>query len=251
MFKVEAPKMLLPARGGLLPAINVIRDAADVAAYHGVSYEALPAGISREIPEPGTDKVFDKYILQRGVLFGVYRGLESPTLMGLPDTADAKELFGAGETVAVEKAVQRLLLNPKAVDITPTPGTPVKNLKQALGLLQQYAADNYTGLPLLHGNRFVSELLPELVADPQTWVQHTRQGTPLANGGGYGAAGPGARTASAGTGWLYISGQLNLWQGELNLIETTNQYENRNYVLAEATYAATADGPVAAILVGI
>lgn len=251
MFKVEAPKVLLPARGGLLPAANVIRDEADIAAYHGVSYEGLPAGISREIPAAGTDKAFDKYVQQQGVLFGVYRGLETPTLMGKPDTADAKELFGAGETVAVEKAVQRLLLNPKAVDITPTPGTAVKNYKQALGLLQQYAAERYTGLPLLHANRFVTELLPEMVADPETWIQHTRQGVPLANGGGYGTAGPGARTAAAGAGWLYISGQINIWQGELNLIETTNQYENRNYVLAEATYAASVEGFVAAILVGI
>lgn len=251
MFKVEAPKVLLPARGGLLSAANVIRDQADVAAYHGLSYEGLPCGTSREIPEPGTDKEFDQLTEQEGVLFGVYRGLETPLLLGTPDTTDIKTLFDGGETVAVEKAVQRLLLNPVAEDLTPTPGTPVKNAKAALGILQQYAAERYSGLPLLHANRYVSELLTELVVDPETFVQHTRQGTPLANGGGYSSTGPDGAEAPEGAGWLYISGQINIWQGEVNLIATTNQQENRNYVLAEAVYAATVECFAAAILVGI
>lgn len=251
MFKVEAPKVLLPARGGLLPAANVIRDEADVAAYHGVSYEGLPCGMSREIPAPGTDKIFDQYQSQEGVLFGVYRGLETPLLLGTPDTTDAKTVFEGGETVAVEKAVQRLLLNPLAEDLTPTPGTPVKNLKSALGILQQYAGERYTGLPLLHANRHITELLTEMVVDPATFVQHTRQGTPLANGSGYGQTGPDGAEAPEGAGWLYISGQINIWSGEVNLIEATNHQENRNYVLAEAVYAATVECFVAAILVGI
>lgn len=250
MFKVEAPKVLLPARGGLMSAANVIRDQADVAAYHGVSYEGLPCGTSREIPEPGTDKVFDKLTEQESVQFGVYRGLETPLLLGTPDTTDASTLFAGGESLAVEKAVQRLLLNPEAEDLTPTPGTAVKSTKAALGILQQYAAERYTGLPLLHANRYITELLTEMVVD-ENFVQHTRQGTPLANGGGYGSTGPGGAEAPEGAGWLYISGQMNIWQGEVNLIEAINQKENRNYVLAEATYAATVECFVAAILVGI
>lgn len=250
MFKVEAPDVLLPARGGLLSVANVIRDEADVVAYHGAAYEGLPCGTSREIPEPGTDKVFDQLTEQEAVLFGIYRGLETPLLLGKPNTADAKALFAGGETVAAEKAIQRLLLNPGAVDLTPTPGTPLKSTKAALGFLQQHAAERYSGLPLLHGNRFTTELLTEMVVD-ENFVQHTRQGTPLANGGGYGSTGPGGAVAPAGSGWLYISGQINVWQGELNLIETSNQYDNRNYVLAEAAYAASVECFVAAILVGI
>lgn len=251
MFKVEAPKVLLPARGGLLPVANVITEQAEVAAYHGVAYDGIPCGHSKPIPEPGEDKEFDTLPEIEGVLFGVYRGIETPLLLGTPETATASELFGAGESFAVETAIQTLLLNPEAVDLTPTAGTPVTNLKAALGILEQYASERYTGVPTLHGNRYVTALMEELQVDDSTWKLHTQQGTPVANGGGYGSTGPDGVEAPAGAGWLYVSGQVNIWQGQPHLIEATDTKTNRNYVLAEATYAATVECFAAAILVGI
>lgn len=250
MYKVEAPKVLSPARGGLLPLANVITQDAAIAAYHGVTYEAPAAGRSRTVPAAGASKVFDKSEIVEGVEFGIYRGLDSALLMGTSTDQIARDLFEGGETFAVEEAVQRLLLNPNAVDLTPTPGTPVTNVKAAVGLLSQYAAEQYTGLPLLHANRYITELL-DLEVDESNWTLHSQQGTPVANGGGYGAEGPDELEAGAGQGWLYISGQVNLWRGATDIVPASDLKDNRHLVLAEAAYAAAVDTFVAAILVGV
>lgn len=250
MFKVEAPAVSSPATGGLLRHANIITQDAAVAAYHGVTYQTLPAGRSRTVPASNVEKTFDQGDVTEGVKFGIYRGVETPALMGLPTEDEARELFENWEDYGVESAVQTLLLNPQAVDITPTPGTPVTNAKAAVGLLSQYAAEQYPKLPLLHANRYIAELL-DLEVDESNWTLHSQQGVPVANGGGYGKTGPGGAEAPAGAGWLYISGQINVWPGGTELTVTTDVKTNRNYVLAEAAYAASVDTFVAAILVGV
>lgn len=252
MFTVEAPKVLLPARGGLLAAANVITEDADRAAYFGVSYEGVPCGHSKEIPPEGTDKEFDTKPLVEGVEFGVYRGLQGPLLMSKDsDTQALEALFEGGESFAVERAVQRLLLNPGAVDLTPAAGAPVTNLKAALGMLEQYASETYSGVPLLHANRYVTALMDELQVDQSTWKIHTQQGTPVANGGGYSKTGPGGLVAPEGAGWLYVSGQVNLWRDKLQVVESRDLESNTNHALVEAVYSASLECFAAAILVGI
>lgn len=250
-FKVEAPPLLAQARGGLLPLANVITTDAEYAAFHGVKYQARPSARKlRPVPGPGQDKTFDQTGEVDGVKFATYGGLETPLLMGQPDEAEARRMFEASEGYSVEENVQRLLLNASAVDLTPTAGTPVTNAKAAVGLLHQYAAERYEGLPLLHANHYVTELLDDVEVGDD-WKLHTRQGVPVANGAGYSAAGPASQAAPAGAGWLYISGQINLWRGATTVIPTSDLKTNRNYVLAEAAYAATVDTFVAAILVGV
>jgi len=245
---VDAPA-IAPAIGGLLPLANVITDNADSAAYHGVNHEAVLTGHSRTAPTDGSDKVFDPVEFVEGVEFVVYRGIESALLVSADPESIAKAAFTAGESYAVESAVQSLILNTEAVDITPTPGTPVTDARQALGLLEQWASENYYGRPLIHGNRFAVGLIPELQVSA-SFELHTIHGTPIANGGGYSADGPGVANAAAGTAWLYISGQVNLWAGKLNVLEGPSLKANRDFALAERPYAATVSGPVAAILVG-
>lgn len=247
LYLVEAPKVA-PATGGLLPLANVITTEADRVAFHGPTHEAVLSGHTRTVPTDNSNKVFDKIQYIDGVTFASYRGIDSALLLGVDGEPIARDQFEAGESYAIESAVQSLLLNPKAVDITPTPGTPVTNVKAALGLLEQYMADNYTGLPLLHGNRFAVSLPLELVREGGKLS--TINGSPIANGGGYGPAGPGSVTAPAKAAWLYASGQVNLWRGKLNVVSGPAQYNNRDFALAETPYAATIDGPVAAILVG-
>ena len=246
---VEAPPLVAPAIGGLLHRANVITDQADRAAFFGVQHEAVLGGHSRTIPAAGVEKTFDQTDYFDGVQFGVYRGIESSLLVDADPAGAAKMAFENGETYAVEEAVQRLILNVTAEDITPTPGTAVTNLRYALGLLEQFAAENIVGRPLIHGNRVAVTLIPELVGEGADL--HTIHSTPVANGGGYGALGPDALTAGAGKAWLYISGQVNLWQGTFALTEAQDLPGNRDYALAERPYAATINGPVAAILVGI
>lgn len=245
---VEVPDVA-PAIGGLLHHANIITERADSAAFHGVQHEVTLDGQTRIVPAPGTDKTFDQIAYVDGVEFSLYRGVEGALLVDAKPIDIAKAAFERGESYAVEGRVQELLFNPVAVDITPTPGTPVTNLRYALGLLEQYAAANIAGAPLIHGNRVGVTLIPELIGEGADL--RTIHSTPVVNGGGYAAKGPAVSPAPAGAAWLYISGRVNLWQGTLGLQATKDLPANRQHALAERTYAATVDGPVAAILVGI
>lgn len=199
---------------------------------------------------PAANKVFDKQTVIEASPFSLYRGVEDDILVGDNSAGEAIRAFKANESYGVEAKLQELVLNPVAEDLTPTPGTPVTNLRYAVGLLEQYAADNYSGLPLIHGNKVATTLiLPELVAEGG--VLQTVHGTPVAAGGGYGAAGPDSVTAGTGEAWLYITGQVNVWRGPIGEYAARDLNGNRAYALAEATYVATVECFVAAILVGI
>lgn len=245
MLAVEAPSVE-SARGGLLPVANVITGADPIFTLKGVKYEGRLSAVPRPIPTDGSDKQFDQVPVLTGDPFTVYQGIEFSLFERTRTENEAKTAFGGGETVAVERALQSLILEPQAVDITPTPGTPVTKLKWAVGALEQWIGERYNGLPLIHANRLGTSLMEELPSPSSDWKIHTHQGTPVANGSGYANTG-----APAGATWLYVTGQVNLWKGEENYYESPNLKENRNYGLVEATYVPTVEGFVAKILVGI
>lgn len=241
-----------PMRGGLLSVANVVDAIPAGAAYHGIRYQADPCGHNRVVPTDNSNKVFDQSVLVQSQQFSLYRGVEEAMLLGEDAQARALRLYRASESYGVEAKVQELLLNPVAVDLTPTPGTPVTNVKYALGLLEQYAANNYSGLPMIHGNRMVVSLIQDLTAGNDGKL-HTVNMTPIVNGGGYGTAGPGVATAGAGRGWLYATGNLTIWRGpELGPPDGVNDLKgNRSLGLLERQYVATVECFVAAVLVGI
>lgn len=237
------------AIGGLLTVANVLGDDTE-ALWFGVQYETSLTGHSRRYVE-GEEKVFDKLSKsESGDPVTIYRGIETSLLTqtGVGEEQITKA-FEDAASFGVEEYVQELL-NAQAVDLTPTPGTPVTNVKAAIGILEQYAAEHYAGVPTLHANKYATALMNELVVGPGNSL-HTPSGTPIASGGGYGADGPGNLTADPGEAWVYISGQVNIWRGGVEVVEGPALKENRNYTLAEASYLATVDTFVAAILIGI
>lgn len=206
---------------------------------------AVPAqSTAGNIPAP--DKVFDQVGVITGQPFTIYQGVEFSMFERTQTLAEANQAFGSGETVAVERAIQRLILEPNAVDLTPVAGTPVTKLKWAVGKLEQWIGERYGALPIIHANRLGTSLMEELPAPEQNWRLHTHQGTPIANGSGYADTG-----APAGATWLYVTGQVNLWKGQEHTYEAPALKENRHYGLVEATYVPTVEGFVAKILVGI
>ena len=238
------------SRGGLL-AVVTPQTGDPFGLLQGIKYETALCGPNRAYV-PGQDKVFDKRGIITGEPFTVYRGIDQSLLFRSDSERLLREAFEAGESFGVEEGVQASILNgADTVDLTPTPGTPVKDMKHALGLLEQYAAENYGGLPLIHGNRFATSLIPEHQIDTATWTMHTANGTPIANGGGYRTEGPGAVDIDAGTAWVYITGAMNIWKGEPIIANGPALKDNRDLVLLENTYVATAECFVAAILVGI
>lgn len=200
---------------------------------------------------PPAAKTFDKQTLLTGTPFGLYRGVEGAMLVDRDEALkEAKSAYDAGESYGVERGLQTGLLSSFATDITPTPGTAVTNHRQALGLLEQYAADNYSGLPVISGNRLAVGYLPELVVGDNHSLT-TVHGTPVASAAGYGTDGPGAAVSGTGQAWLYISGKITIWKGPGGYYEAHDLEGNRVYALAEATYVPTIECFAAAILVGV
>jgi hypothetical protein len=243
MFKLETPE-LPAAEDGFLTGVNVITGTGHQL-FNETEYELPLDGFNREVPAPGTDKVFDTVDTNTTVLFEAYRGADSPLLLGENPQAIIDAAYARAESHYVGGKVQELLLNDQAVDITPTPGTAVTNPRLALGLLEQWARDNSTFAPTLSGNALVVTLVEDAIPNLTTII-----GTPVLLAGGYGPDGPGAVTAPAGTGWLYIHGRINVWTGTPGGAEATDYRSNRKIALAEGLYAASVDSFVAAVLVG-
>lgn len=249
MFAVDAPELAPAARHGLLETANVI-EASGYILYKEGKYQPLLGGTNRRVPAEGTDKTFDEIPDEKElILFSQYRGVDLQLLTQQGEGVPMLEkVFEAGEAFAVEAEIQERLLSPAAVDITPTPGTPVTNMRQAIGLLEQYAGERWGYRPLISGNLLAVSLIRDAQpADDGTLS--TLLGTPIAAAVGYGADGPGTATADAGEAWLYITGQINIWRGKAEFAVGPNPAENKELTLAEKSYAASVDGPVAAILV--
>lgn len=207
--------------------------------------QAIPT-TSTAGPAPAADKVFDQITTNETVLFQSYRGLEGPVLTDQDASGIVKAAYDRAESYGVGKKVQEKLLSPKAVDITPTPGTPVTNPRFALGLLEQWARDNSTFAGTISGNALALTLVEDAIDGMETIL-----GTPVVLAGGYGTDGPGSAVADPGEAWLYIHGRITVWRGpRVTDAEAVNYRSNRKTALAEGSYAASVDSFVAAILVG-
>lgn len=244
MYVVEAPDVA-PARGGLLSVARLAETTDGGFAVQGVDYQAGLCGPVRRIPANGA-KEFERVPVVTGEPFGVYRGVESSLFERGASPERARAAFEAGESHGVEQALQALVLNERA-DVL-TEGGEAVSPKVGLGMLEQHAGETYGGLPLIHVNRFGATFLPVEV-DSDTWVLHTRQGTPIANGSGYGPTGPGGEAAEQGTFWMYATGTVSLFRGPLLPVSADDPRSNTHRSLVERMYVPTVECFVAAVLV--
>lgn len=244
MFKLDIP--VLPAvADGFLSAANVINGSGHQL-FEPTSYQLPLDGFNRDVPAAGTEKTFEDTLEENStVLFQSYRGMDSPLLLGEDAAGIVSTSYDRAESYAVARKVQTLILSPDAIDITPTPGTAVTNPRLALGLLEQWARDNSTFAPTISGNALALTLIEDTVA-----AGATKLGTPVVLAAGYGTDGPGAAVAGPGQAWLYVHGRVNIWRGPVDTQEATDYRKNRKIALTEASYAASVDSFVAAILVG-
>lgn len=249
MVAIDAPALAAATRKTLLDVATVSTDLPGYALQTALDYEPfITGGANRAVPGAGVEKVFDTRPADVSTeVFSAYRGLDEALLLGAGAGASELEaLFEAGESLYVEEKVQTLLLSPAATDITPTPGTPVTDMKAAIGLLEQWIASRYLYRPTLSGNL----LAVNLVQSGTPFTTETVHGTPIASAAGYGTDGPGAAVSGPTTAWLYISGQINIWKGPAEVQTASDLKKNRDLALVEKSYAVSIDGPVAAILVG-
>lgn len=247
LFKIDAPPIAAHTPGMSQLAHVITGNGYQL--YAPVSYEVPLDGHNRDVPTDGSDKQFDIVTTNTTVVFQTYRGANAPLLLGVNPQALAKDAYDRGEDWAVERNIQTKVLNPKAVDLTPVAGTPVTNIRLALGLLEQYARDNSSFAPMLSGNA-LALLIVEDALDWNAPEPSTALGTRAVLAGGYGPTGPGSRAAGPGTAWLYISGQINLWKGSSDAETGPDLPNNRTLGLAEGSYASSVESFVAAVLVG-
>jgi len=250
MVAIETPALAAATRSTLFDVAYVAEGVPGYALQNPLKYETAFTGpLLADVPPYGTDKEFQTRDEDTETkVFSTYLGLDDPLLRGAgAGSAELEALFTAGEALFVERKVQELLLSPEAVDITPTPGTPIKDLKVALGLLEQWIATRYIHQPVITGNLLAVTMITEM----QPPKLQTVSATPIGVAAGYGIDGPGAAAATATSAWLYISGQINIWKGQASVTNAPDLKGNRDLSLVEKSYAASIDGPAAAILVGI
>lgn len=246
---IDAPA-IEPAKGGLLESSSVsVQNTPGYELYYGVQYVPVLEGHNRPVPAEGEDKVFEKIEgLTKSIPFQTYRGVDV-SLMRFHGQAPAlaEAAYKGSESYGVEAALQEKVLNPAAVVLG---SAAITNRRLALGIVEQYARDNFSGLPLISGNALALTLMGELLDSSGTELT-TKLGTPVVLAGGYGPTGPGGAVAAENEAWLYVTGGINIWRGTVQVVEGPALRDNRELGLAEAQYAASIDGPVAAIRVGI
>lgn len=171
----------------------------------------------------------------------------------------ARAKLAAGEQAAIERVVMRTVIAPGAVDLT-TVGAGHK-IKQALGLLEQYAASHYGGMAFLHVPRLFAPYMTniyDLYRDSS--VLRTILDTAVALGGGYdGQTSPADPSVApaAGKFWIYITGQPVYRQTTTFVPAPTPATggallaRNQLTVLAEKTVSVTVDCLRAGILVDL
>lgn len=165
----------------------------------------------------------------------------------------------AGEQEAIERVAMALVIAPGAVDLTTIAAGHA--IKQALGLLEAYAAANYGGMATLHVPRSMAPYLANIAYVYRDGpVLRTPLDTSIALGGGYtGQISPDVPSVApaAGKFWVYITGQPVLRQTAINIPAPTparggaNLARNQLTVVAERTYALTVDCLRAGILIDL
>lgn len=249
MVTFEAPVADKPV-GGLL-AVVTPETINDGTIWPVDDYQKLVDVAPQLIPAEGEEKQFGK--IENGTLesFTIYSGVDTSLLFesGSNYEEQLKQSHENGSSHAVEAALQSLILNPEGVDLTPAPGTAVTDGRLAAGILEQWIAERSRTRPIIHTNRLGASLLRDLKVEGD-WIIHTKQGTPVANGSGYGSTGLAGTDAGAGQAWVYVTADMNIYRGETNVYEGRHLVDNRRYVLAETNYMIVNPGPVGALLLG-
>lgn len=243
---IDAPA-ITPATGGILSAgkgINVT-PSSGYELFYGVNYVPQLQGHNRPVPAPGTPKVFEQIDGSvESVPFRTYRGVDVSLMRFHGDGPSlVEEAYKGAESYGVEAKVQTLVLDDVAEDLRP--GVTITNPRFALGLLEQFIRDNYSGQGVITGNALALTLIED-VLDGSGAELTTKLGTPVVLAGGYDSA----STLDPDTAQLYISGQINIWRGPVTIDPASDLAGNRELALAEGQYAASVDGPVAVVLVG-
>lgn len=258
---IEAPTVA-PAPGGLY-AVADVRDNADVhIGASGMRYLSENCGVASSILDPAcllaeerAAKTFGEIDVISGDPFAVYKGVECVSMVD-DDSDWARHGLELTEHIAVEQGMCDALFD-GATDLTPTPGTAIA-VNEGIALLEGWAGANYGGVPILHMDRRVASLglSQESLTFDLNYTITTKQGSLVANGGGYfNMDGPTGAAPAAGTAWIYVTGAVVVARTPVIVnrvipgVDETGAHLNLQQALAERMIAVTAECILAAVLV--
>lgn len=237
--RIEAPAVT-PALGGLLGVASIVESGDRV--MNGVIFQSFlcgKAGIAPGLCDPASgvttddEKVFTGGEIVEGVPFPVYAGVICD-LLGGDYEAQARARLAGGEERAVGRAFFEVVFSggyPGGDQFAGAIATE-DELLAAIGELEQYAGENYAGLPVLHMNRAMAAraLKWDLISnDSIDGTLHTKQGTPVANSPGY------------PDGIIFITGGVHLWRTSVAAYNVNDVMDNQALSLAERVYTVATD----------
>lgn len=235
--QIDAPA-LVPPLGGLL-AVAQITDSTDPHVGMGVEYYTYLCDNASGIA-PGMCEVADGVIVDgekqwtggRTVTvspFAIYAGVICD-LLGRPYDDLARVRLGASEELLISRAFFQTVWA-GGFDAATQVMDSVEDVCEAIGALEQYAAVNYLGRPVLHMNRHTATCaLAADVAYPQLdGTLATGQGTPIANAPGY------------PDDFIFITGQVNAWRTPVNTMAVDDVMNNQALAVAERIYSVGSD----------
>lgn len=226
------------------------------------SYNCLDTNVPTTIcRDPQADpKDFVESDWAPGFNFSVYGGTKC-RLVGF-DAENAKgeltRVYLANESKGIEKALigtRFVESDPsgiwdEAVDITPAGGA---GLGLGLALAESYAGQHYAGVPTIHLPRTAASILAGanyLVRDNDRLL--TRLDSKVVNGSGYEpSTGPNGAAPAAGTTWIYVTGEVTIERGPLEIHEVPAWRDNEDFILVERSYRVAVDCFTAAINVSL
>jgi hypothetical protein len=232
------PPAVRPYLGGLLSVAD-IHDSSDPHVGMGVEYYTylcsmggvapgmceVPAGVTFDAA-----KRFESGDLVTAEPFAVYAGVQCD-LFGAPYTDQASTKLANTEEYAVSRAFFQHLFQG---GVTPAPPQLVDNLDDlpdAIGQLEQSAAEMYAGMPVLHMNRRTAANAVSCRAAFQNLdgTLLSGQGTPIANAPGY------------PDGVVFVTGSVHAWRTQVRTYDVPDTSENSHYSLAERIWSISTE----------
>lgn len=238
---VAAPDVPTP-RGGLLD-VAPVSDVTEHMAAGPVEYVGAPCGPAGLAPgmccsAVTTDdtKTFDFPPTWCGGPYAVYKAVGCD-ILGEPYDDLARAALTRGEGFAVEKAFREEHLTGAVVLADGVCAA------EGIGLLEQYAGENYAGRPVLHTNRFGATVLgaKQLIYPGMDSPLTTILGTPVAASAGMGDLGPDGTDAAPGEFWVYATGHVHLFRSPVVVSLGRDVETNQSIALAERVWSATVE----------
>lgn len=238
---VEAPDVPTP-RGGLLD-VAPITSVTEHMAAGPVEYVGAPCGPAGLAPgmccsAVTTDeiKTFDFPPTWCGGPYAVYKAVGCD-ILGEPYDDMARAALERGEGFAVEKAFREEHLAGATVLADGVCAA------EGIGILEQYAGENYAGRPVFHTNRYGAVVLgsKDVVFPGMDSPLTTILGTPVAASAGLGDTGPDGTDAAPGEFWVYGTGHVHLYQSPIVASQGRDVETNQSIALAERIWSATVE----------